>query len=159
MRIGHGFDAHRLGDGDHVVLGGVRIACAYGLLAHSDGDVLLHALCDALLGAAALGDIGRHFPDSDPQWSGVDSRDFLRHVAALLHERRYSLSNADVTLVAQVPRVAAHIEHMRANVAADLNVDVEQVSIKATTTEGMGYVGRREGVAAHAVVLLQQRNA
>lgn len=159
MRIGHGFDAHRLGDGDHVVLGGVRIACEFGLVAHSDGDVLLHALCDALLGAAALGDIGRHFPDSDPKWVDVDSRHLLRYVAALLQSRGYRLSNADLTLIAQVPRVAPYIERMRSCAATDLQADVERISIKATTTEGMGYIGRCEGIAAHAVVLLREPDA
>ena len=155
MRIGHGFDAHRLGEGDHVVLGGVRIDCAHGLIAHSDGDVVIHALCDALLGAAALGDIGRHFPDTDPRWAGVDSRHFLRHVRGLLEEKGWTTVNADVTLVAETPRVAPFIEGMRANLAADLAVKPGVISLKATTTEGMGYIGRREGIAAHAVALLR----
>lgn len=155
MRIGHGFDAHRLGQGDHVTLGGVRIDCDFALVAHSDGDVVIHALCDALLGAAALGDIGRHFPDSDPRWAGVDSRHFLRHVRALIDGQRWAPVNADVTLIAQVPRVSPFVEAMRANLAADLQVDRAAVSLKATTTEGMGYIGRREGIAAHAVVLLR----
>lgn len=155
MRIGHGFDAHRLGDGDHVVLGGVRIDCDHSLIAHSDGDVVIHALCDALLGAAALGDIGRHFPDTDPRWAGVDSRHFLRHVRGLLEEKGWACVNADVTLVAEAPRVAPFIEGMRANLAADLAVKPGTISLKATTTEGMGYIGRREGIAAHAVALLR----
>lgn len=152
VRIGHGFDAHRFGPGDGVVLGGVRIAAAFGVIAHSDGDVLLHALCDALLGAAALGDIGHHFPDSDPALAGVDSRAMLRHVAALLAQRGLHVCNADLTLIAEVPRVAAHVDAMRAHIAVDLGVGVEAINVKATTTEGMGYIGRREGLAAQAVV-------
>jgi len=155
VRIGHGFDAHRLGEGDHVVLGGVRIACDYGLVAHSDGDVLIHALCDALLGALALGDIGRHFPDHDARWAGVDSRHFLRHVAALAAERGWRLCNADLSLIAEVPKVAPYIEAMRTNLAADLDVATPLINVKATTAEGMGAIGRREGIAAHAVALLQ----
>ena len=153
-RIGHGYDAHRFGPGDHLILGGVRIAHARGLVAHSDGDVLIHAVCDALLGAAALGDIGRHFPDSDPAWKGADSRELLRRVVALLADRGWRVVNLDSTLVAQAPRLGPHIEAMCANLAADLGVAREAVNVKATTTERMGFTGREEGIAAHAVVLL-----
>lgn len=156
MRIGHGYDVHRFGDGDHVVLGGVSIPHDRGVVAHSDGDVLLHALCDALLGACALGDIGQHFPDTDPQFRGIDSRKLLRHVYALVKQKGYCLGNADMTLLAQAPRVAVHTPLMCANVAADLECGVDCINIKATTTEQLGYVGRREGLAAYAVVLLQR---
>jgi 2-C-methyl-D-erythritol 2,4-cyclodiphosphate synthase len=154
IRIGQGVDVHAFTKGDHVVLGGVRIAHTQGLLAHSDGDVLIHALCDALLGAAALGDIGHHFPDTDPAYRGVDSRVLLRHVIQLLAERGWSVVNADMTLLAQAPRVAAHIPQMLACLADDMGVSVEQISIKATTSERLGFVGREEGIVAQAVVLL-----
>lgn len=154
LRVGHGFDVHAFGPGDHVVIGGVRIAHHQGLLAHSDGDVLLHAACDALLGAAALGDIGRHFPDSDPRYAGIDSRELLRQVTTLLHEYGLRPVNLDATLIAQAPRMAPHIEAMRATLAAELAVDVGAVNVKATTTERLGYLGRGEGIAAHVVVLL-----
>ncbi|RRJ85492.1 2-C-methyl-D-erythritol 2,4-cyclodiphosphate synthase [Aestuariirhabdus litorea] len=156
MRIGHGFDVHRFGEGDHVVIGGVRIPHRRGLIAHSDGDVLVHALCDALLGAAALGDIGQHFPDTDSAWAGADSRDLLRQVMVLLAEKGYRLGNADMTLVAQAPKMAPHTGAMRHHLAEDLGVSVEEVNIKATTTEKLGFTGREEGIAAHAVVLLQK---
>ncbi len=156
MRIGHGFDAHRFAEGDHVVLGGVRIPHSQGLAAHSDGDVLLHALCDALLGAAALGDIGRHFPDSDARYAGADSRALLREVVSLLAERGLAPVNADLTAIAQAPRLGAHVETMRERIAADLGIDRARVNVKATTTERMGYTGRGEGIAAHAVVLLEE---
>jgi 2-C-methyl-D-erythritol 2,4-cyclodiphosphate synthase len=159
LRIGHGFDAHRFGPGDHVTLGGVRIAHDRGVVAHSDGDVLIHALCDALLGAAALGDIGRHFPDSDPRYRGADSRDLLRQVTGMLHARGYAVVNADLTLVAQAPRVAPHVGAMRSALAADLQVGQDAVNIKATTTEHMGWIGRGEGLAAHAVALIQKSSA
>lgn len=154
MRIGHGFDAHRFGNGDHVVIGGVRIAHSQGLEAHSDGDVLIHAICDALLGAAALGDIGRHFPDSDAQYRGIDSRVLLRRVREAVRAQGLVVGNLDCTIVAQAPRMGPHIDAMRAHLAADLGVGVGQVNVKATTTERMGYVGRGEGIAAHAVTLL-----
>jgi len=154
IRIGHGFDVHAFGEGDHVMLGGVRVPHARGVLAHSDGDVVIHALCDAMLGALALGDIGRHFPPSDPQWKGADSRAFLRQCDALLRERGWRLGNADVTVVCERPKVGPHAEAMRAMLAADLGVDVDAVSIKATTTETLGFTGRGEGIAAHAVCLL-----
>ena len=154
IRVGHGFDAHRFGPGDHVVIGGVTIPHYQGLVAHSDGDVLVHAICDALLGAAALGDIGRHFPDSDDAWKDVDSRILLRKVVAAIAERGLKVGNLDCTVIAQQPRLGAHIDAMRGNLAADLRVGVERVNVKATTTEKMGFTGRGEGIAAHAVVLL-----
>ncbi len=158
-RIGNGFDAHRFGEGDHVMLGGVRIAHSQGLVAHSDGDVLIHALCDALLGALALGDIGRHFPDSDAQYENADSRKLLRHVVAMMRERGYTLGNLDATLIAQAPRMAAHIPAMIENLAADLDAAPERINVKATTTEGMGFTGRGEGIAAMATVLLERKGA
>jgi len=154
MRIGHGFDAHRFGDGDHVVLGGVRIPHTQGLVAHSDGDVLIHALCDALLGAAALGDIGRHFPDTDAQFKDIDSRLLLRRVCETLAARRFGVANVDCTVIAQAPRLGPHVADMCRHLAHDIGVRPDAVNVKATTTEGMGYVGRGEGVSAHAVVLL-----
>ena len=154
MRIGHGFDVHRLEPGDGVTLGGVRIECRYRVVAHSDGDVLIHALCDALLGAAGLGDIGRHFPDTDARWKGADSRVLLREVMRQLREARWQVVNADLTLLAQAPRVAPHVEAMRAALAADLGVEPGAVNVKATTTEGLGLVGRKEGIAAQAVALI-----
>jgi len=157
MRIGQGIDVHAFGPGDHVTLGGVRIAHERGLVAHSDGDVVIHALCDALLGALALGDIGHHFPPSDPRWRDVDSRHFLRHCAALVAERGFALANADVTVVCERPKVAPHVEAMRANLAADLGCAVGDVSVKATTSEKLGFTGRGEGIAAFAVALLQAR--
>ena len=159
MRIGHGFDVHRfsdqLKDDSYIVLGGVRIKHTHTLLAHSDGDVLLHAVCDALLGAAALGDIGSHFPDTDERYRGIDSRQLLRHVSALLREHGYSVVNLDSTIVAQSPKMAPHIEGMRACIAEDLGVTVSSINVKATTTEKLGYTGRKEGIAVHAVVLLE----
>jgi len=154
MRIGHGYDVHRFGEGDFVTLGGVQIPHSFGLIAHSDGDVLLHALADALLGAAALGDIGRHFPDTDPTYKGADSRALLRRVRELVQEQGFSVGNVDATIIAQKPKMAAHIESMRKHIASDLTIDINQVNVKATTTEGLGFCGREEGIAAHAVVLL-----
>lgn len=154
MRIGHGFDAHRFGSGDYVTIGGVRIPHGRGLEAHSDGDVLIHAICDALLGAAGLGDIGRHFPDSDAQYRGIDSRILLRGVRDTLAEQGLRVSNLDSTVVAQAPRLGPHIPAMCANLAQDMGVSVDRVNVKATTTERMGFTGRGEGIAAHAVVLL-----
>ena len=158
MRIGHGYDAHRFGENRPLVLGGVTVPHDRGMLAHSDGDVVIHALCDALLGAAGLGDIGRHFPDSSKDYENIDSRILLRRVTILLRERALGVGNADLTIIAQRPRLALHIEAMRANLAADMQVGVAQVNVKATTTEGMGFTGREEGIAAHAVVLLRQRD-
>lgn len=156
MRIGHGYDVHAFTEGDHIVLGGVRISHTHAFAAHSDGDVLIHALCDALLGAAALGDIGRHFPDTSAEFENIDSRILLRHVVSLLQQQGYSLSNADMTIIAQAPKLAPHIEGMRSNLSEDLRVSIGQVNVKATTTEKLGFAGREEGIAAHAVVLLTQ---
>ncbi|KWR74487.1 2-C-methyl-D-erythritol 2,4-cyclodiphosphate synthase [Pseudomonas citronellolis] len=154
MRIGHGYDVHRFGEGDFITLGGVRIPHKFGLIAHSDGDVLLHALSDALLGACALGDIGKHFPDTDPRFKGADSRALLRHVVALVHGKGYVIGNVDATIIAQAPKMAPHIKAMRGSIAEDLQVDLEQVNVKATTTEKLGFTGREEGIAVHAVALL-----
>lgn len=154
MRIGHGYDVHRFGEGDFITLGGVRIPHKFGLIAHSDGDVLLHALSDALLGACALGDIGKHFPDTDPRFKGADSRALLRYVVALVHGKGYVIGNVDATIIAQAPKMAPHIEAMRGSIAEDLQVDLEQVNVKATTTEKLGFTGREEGIAVHAVALL-----
>jgi 2-C-methyl-D-erythritol 2,4-cyclodiphosphate synthase len=154
MRIGHGFDVHAFGEGDHLMLGGVRIGFDRGVLAHSDGDVVLHALCDAMLGAAALGDIGRHFPPADPCWKDADSRVFLRHSAALLRERGWRVGNADITVVCERPKIGPHANAMRALIAGDLGIERDAVSVKATTTEGLGATGRGEGIAAHAVCLI-----
>jgi len=154
MRIGYGYDVHAFEPGDHVVLGGVRVPHTHGVRAHSDGDVLLHALCDALLGALGLGDIGQHFPDTDLRWKNADSRSFLRHCARLLHEHHFRLVNADLTVVAEAPRLGNHRAQMRANVAADLETTVDRINVKATTCEGVGALGRAEGLACHAIVLL-----
>ena len=154
MRIGHGYDVHRFCDGEFVTLGGVQIAHKFGLLAHSDGDVLLHALSDALLGAAAMGDIGKHFPDTDPQFKGADSRVLLRHVLGLVKAKGWQVGNVDATIVAQAPKMAPHIDAMRSLIAADLEVALDQVNVKATTTEKLGFTGREEGIAVHAVALL-----
>jgi 2-C-methyl-D-erythritol 2,4-cyclodiphosphate synthase len=159
QRIGQGYDVHAFGPGDHVTLGGVRIDHNAGITAHSDGDVLLHALCDALLGAVALGDIGIHFPDTDPKWRGADSRVFVRHVAALLSERQYQVVNVDATVLADAPRLGKHREQMRANIAADLGISIDQVNVKATTSEGLGFIGRREGLACHAIALIARQTA
>lgn len=154
MRIGLGYDVHAFGAGDKIVIGGVVIAHSAGLVAHSDGDVLLHALSDALLGAAGLGDIGRHFPDTDPQYRNADSRALLRLVYAKLKAQGWQLGNADMTIIAQAPRMAPYIDAMRANIAEDLECDPEQINVKATTSERLGFVGREEGIAAQAVALL-----
>ncbi len=154
MRIGHGYDVHAFGEGDHVILGGVRIASDRGLVAHSDGDVALHALCDALLGAAGLGDIGRHFPDTDQAFCGADSRELLRSVTEQLAAAGWSVGNVDLTVIAQAPRLGSHIAKMRAFIAEDLRVSQDQVNIKATTTERLGFVGREEGIASYAVALI-----
>lgn len=157
MRIGNGFDIHAFGEGDHLILGGVRIPFDRGLVAHSDGDVVIHALCDALLGALALGDIGTHFPPGDPRWKAADSRDFLRRIASLLDQQGYRLGNADITVVCERPRIGPHAAAMRANLAADLGVGIERVSVKATTTEGLGFAGRGEGIVAQAVALIERK--
>ena len=156
MRIGQGYDVHAFGPGDFVTLGGVRIPHVRGVRAHSDGDVLLHALCDALLGAIGEGDIGQHFPDSDPQWKGASSRVFLRHCGSLVAARGWRLVNADLTVLAEAPRLGAHRAAMRTNIAADLATDAARINIKATTCEGLGALGRAEGLACHAVVLLRR---
>ena len=155
FRVGHGFDAHRFGPGDHVMLGGVRVPHERGVLAHSDGDVLIHALCDALLGAGALGDIGHHFPDKDPAYQGADSRELLRKVVEMLTVQGYRVVNADLTLIAEQPRVASEVGRIRQVLAKDLGVGLDAVNLKATTTEGMGWTGRGDGLAAHAVVLIE----
>ncbi|MBN8426021.1 MAG: 2-C-methyl-D-erythritol 2,4-cyclodiphosphate synthase [Xanthomonadales bacterium] len=156
MRIGTGFDVHAFGEGDSVILGGVRIPHMRGLIAHSDGDVLIHALCDALLGALALGDIGKHFPPGDPRWKGVDSRELLRAVVAMLCERGWRVVNVDSVVMCERPKLLPHIEAMRACLAADMAVPADVVSVKATTTEKLGFTGREEGIAAQAVVLLER---
>lgn len=155
MRIGQGYDVHAFTAGDSVTLGGVQIAHNQALLAHSDGDVLLHALMDALLGALALGDIGKHFPDSDPLYAGANSRELLRRVAQLVDGQGYRLANADMTILAEQPKIAPHSEAMRKAIAEDLAVDISQISVKATTTEKLGFTGRAEGIAAQAMVLLE----
>lgn len=158
MRIGHGFDVHRFDDNknsnNHIVLGGVTIPFEYSLIAHSDGDVVIHALCDALLGAAALGDIGQHFPDTSSEFVDIDSRILLRHVVELLAKNSFAVGNVDITIVAQAPKMAPHIAAMCENIAADLEVEMNCVNVKATTTEGLGYAGRGEGIASHAVAML-----
>ncbi len=159
MRVGSGFDAHAFGPGEFVMLGGVRIPHTQGVVAHSDGDVLLHALCDALLGAAGLGDIGQHFRDDDPRWRGADSRQFVRSVLAQVGERGWRVGNADLTLLAEAPRLARHRDAIRESIAQLLALPPDCVNIKATTTERMGFLGRREGIAASAVVLLVSREA
>ncbi len=155
MRIGQGFDIHVLVEGRKLIIGGVTIPYAKGLAGHSDADVLLHAVCDALIGAAGLGDIGRHFPDTDPQYQGIDSRRLLRAVAALLARNGWVAANVDATIIAEQPKMAPHIPAMVANIAADLGIDAAFVNVKAKTAEKLGAVGRGEGIAAEAVVLLQ----
>jgi len=156
MRIGSGFDVHAFGDGDHIMLGGMRIAHDRGIVAHSDGDVLIHALCDAMLGALALGDIGQHFPPTDARWKDADSLQFLRHCSLLMDQHGYRLGNADLTVICERPKVAPHAEAMRALLASELAVSISQISVKATTTERLGFTGRGEGIAAQAVVLLER---
>ncbi|AGA33544.1 2-C-methyl-D-erythritol 2,4-cyclodiphosphate synthase [Thioalkalivibrio nitratireducens DSM 14787] len=159
LRIGQGFDVHAFGAGDHLVLGGVRIPFDRGFVAHSDGDVLLHALCDALLGAAALGDIGRHFPDSDPRFRGADSRRLLAEVLARVRAEGWVPVNVDSVIIAQAPKMAAHIPAMREHIAADCGLPLTAVNVKATTTERLGFTGRGEGIAAEAIVLLRRASA
>lgn len=154
IRIGHGFDVHKFGGPGPVTIAGVKISHQQGLIAHSDGDVALHALCDALLGACALGDIGQHFPDTSEEYAGIDSRVLLRHVWQLIRHQGYKLGNLDLTIVAQAPKMAPHITQMRETIADDLQADINQINVKATTTEKLGYVGRQEGISCHAVVLL-----
>jgi 2-C-methyl-D-erythritol 2,4-cyclodiphosphate synthase len=157
MRIGHGYDVHPLAAGRDLVIGGVKIAHPKGLLGHSDADVLIHAICDACLGAAGLGDIGRHFPDSDVQYRGIDSRILLRRVRETLEARAWRVANVDATVIAQAPKLAPHLAQMIERIAADLEIATSQVNVKATTTERLGFPGREEGIAAHAVVLLEQK--
>ncbi|MCK0715565.1 2-C-methyl-D-erythritol 2,4-cyclodiphosphate synthase [Chromohalobacter sarecensis] len=159
LRIGHGFDVHRFGDGDHLMIGGVRVAHTHGFIAHSDGDVLLHALCDALLGACGLGDIGHHFPDTDAAWAGADSRELLRRVHDQVAAKGYRIVNLDTTVIAQAPRLADHIALMRTRIAETLGVAEDAVNVKATTSERLGFTGRKEGIAAEAVVLLTRADA
>ncbi|WEN13575.1 2-C-methyl-D-erythritol 2,4-cyclodiphosphate synthase [Rhodanobacter sp. AS-Z3] len=156
MRIGNGFDVHAFGDGDHVVLGGVRVPHDRGVVAHSDGDVVIHALCDAIFGALALGDIGRHFPPADERWRDADSRQFLRHAGMLMAQQGYRLGNADVTVIGESPKVTPHAQAMREILAVDLGSEIGRISVKATTTEKLGFCGRREGIAAQACVLLER---
>lgn len=154
LRIGHGYDVHRFTAGDHVMLGGVRIPHHHGILAHSDGDVVVHAVMDALLGGLALGDIGKHFPDTDSQWAGADSCALLASVVEKVRTQGYQLGNLDVTIIAQQPRMSPHIDAMRVRLAGVLGAEIDQINVKATTTEKLGFVGREEGIAVHAVVLL-----
>ena len=158
MRIGYGFDVHSFDDGDYIIMGGVNIAYNKAILAHSDGDVLLHAVCDSLLGAAGLGDIGKHFPETDKKYADIDSRKLLRHVVALLAEAKLKPGNIDATIVAQSPKMAPYIDNMCKNLADDLKITVNRVNVKATTTELLGYTGREEGIAVHAVALLHEIN-
>lgn len=159
MRVGHGYDVHQLVAGRDLIIGGVKIPHAKGLLGHSDADVLIHAICDACLGAAGLGDLGRHFPDTDTQYKNIDSRILLRRVRETLVERGWTINNVDSTVVAQQPKLASHLPQMVLNIAADLGTSPERVNIKATTTETLGFAGREEGIAAHAVVLLEKKKS
>ncbi|RKF18619.1 2-C-methyl-D-erythritol 2,4-cyclodiphosphate synthase [Alginatibacterium sediminis] len=158
LRIGHGYDVHRFGGDGPIVLGGVPIAYEQGFVAHSDGDVLIHALCDAILGALALGDIGKFYPDNDPQYAGIDSRKLLRDVMQKAKERGYSIANADLTIIAQAPKMAPHISAMRECLSSDLNCDISSLNVKATTTEKLGFTGEKLGIACHAVILLLETN-
>ena len=157
VRIGTGFDVHAFGEGDFIILGGEKISHSQGLIAHSDGDVLLHAIMDALLGALALGDIGKHFPDTDSQYAGADSRVLLRHVMSLVDAKGYRIGNADMTLIAQAPRVSEYTAQMQSYIADDLQVAIDQINVKATTTEKLGFIGEKKGIAAQAVVLLLRK--
>jgi 2-C-methyl-D-erythritol 2,4-cyclodiphosphate synthase len=156
LRIGHGFDVHKFGGTGPLTIAGVKIDYAQGFIAHSDGDVAIHALCDAILGSLALGDIGKHFPDTASEYENIDSRILLRHVVNLAENKGYCLGNADITIVAQAPKMLPHIENMRSILASDLNADISQVNVKATTTEKLGFEGRKEGISSHAVVVLQK---
>lgn len=154
FRIGQGFDVHAFGDGDHVMLGGVRVPHDRGIVAHSDGDVVIHALCDAVLGALALGDIGQHFPPSEPRWKNADSREFLRHCITLISDLGWCIGNADITVICEHPKIGPHAEAMRDLLAHDLAIGIDRISIKATTSERLGFTGRGEGIAAQAICLL-----
>lgn len=158
IRVGQGYDVHRFNEGNAIILGGVTIPYEQGLEAHSDGDVVLHALCDALLGAAALGDIGKHFPDTDPAFKGADSRVLLRHVYRIVQDLGYQLINADMTIIAQAPKMASHIAAMCSHIAEDLQVAIDCINVKATTTEKLGFEGRKEGIAVQAIVLIEKPN-
>ncbi|PAJ73443.1 2-C-methyl-D-erythritol 2,4-cyclodiphosphate synthase [Pseudoalteromonas sp. NBT06-2] len=158
LRIGHGFDVHKFGGKGPLTIAGVKIDYTQGFIAHSDGDVAIHALCDAILGALALGDIGKHFPDTASEYENIDSRILLRHVVGLVKNKGYGLGNTDITIVAQAPKMLPHIENMRSILAADLNAEISQVNVKATTTERLGFEGRKEGISSHAVVILQKLN-
>ena len=159
MRIGHGFDVHKFGGKGPLVLGGVEIPFEHGFIAHSDGDVAIHALCDAILGALCLADIGNHFPDTASEFENISSRILLRHVVGLMHDKNYQLGNTDITIVAQAPKMAPHLLNMRECLAQDLQCTIDCINVKATTTEKLGYVGRAEGISVHAVVLLKEINA
>jgi len=159
IRIGHGYDVHAFGGEKPLVLGGVNIEQHVGLVAHSDGDVVLHAICDAILGAAALGDIGYHFPDSSSEFEGIDSRNLLRQVFDLIQNKNFGINNLDVTIVAQTPRMSSYIKSMQSNISTDLYLKPDQVNLKATTTEGLGYIGRKQGIAVHCVCLLETRSS
>jgi 2-C-methyl-D-erythritol 2,4-cyclodiphosphate synthase len=156
MRIGHGYDVHRYEEGRDLILGVVKIPYEKGLAAHSDGDAVIHALCDALLGAAGLGDIGTYFPDTDSSYQGMDSRIFLKDIRTMLDNIGYQVSNADVTIIAQAPKMLPHVSAMKTILAEDLGINIDQINIKATTTEGMGYIGKKEGIAVHAIALIKQ---
>ncbi|OZA24004.1 MAG: 2-C-methyl-D-erythritol 2,4-cyclodiphosphate synthase [Hydrogenophilales bacterium 17-61-9] len=156
LRVGHGFDVHAFADNRKLIIGGVDIPCELGLAGHSDADVLLHAICDALLGAAGLGDIGRHFPDTDAEFAGIDSRILLRRVAEQLQQRNWRVGNVDATIIAQAPKMAPHIARMTAHIADDLGIAIDRVNVKATTTEKLGFTGRGEGIAAEAVCLIER---
>lgn len=156
MRIGHGYDVHRLVECRDLILGGVKIPFSLGLLGHSDADVLLHAICDALLGAMALGDIGQHFPDSDEKYKNIDSRILLRHTVALLEEKGYRVGNIDATIIAQKPKLKPFIEEMRKNIALDTKTEIDNINVKATTEEGLGFTGNIEGISAHAVCIIEK---
>lgn len=157
MRIGHGFDVHKFGNEGPITLGGVKIPYQHGFIAHSDGDVVLHAITDALIGALALGDIGKLFPDTDPKYKGIDSRILLKQTYSIIQTKGYELVNLDVTILAQEPKMRPHVDQMRVNIAEDLNVHFDQISVKATTTEKLGFTGRKEGIACEAVVLLTKK--
>lgn len=159
MRIGHGFDVHKFGGQGPLVIAGVQVPFEYGFIAHSDGDVAIHALCDAILGALCLGDIGNHFPDTDNAYENISSRILLRHVVGLMNECQFKLGNADITIIAQSPKMAPHLLKMRECLSEDLHADIDQVNVKATTTEKLGYAGRKEGIAVHAVVLLTKEES
>ena len=158
MRIGHGYDVHAFGEGDHIIVGGVKIPFKYGLVAHSDGDVLIHSLCDALLGAAALGDIGKHFPETDLRYLDINSRELLRTVVSLIKNKGYSVVHVDFTIISQAPKLAPYIDAMIENLSSDLESDADIINVKATTTENLGFEGRGEGIACQAIVLISKRS-